>query len=169
MSTSGYRALIAGLNLLLVGLITFIGFRTFVGTEVPSKLAPPADFDPVQFEIVASGKQASSIGQHQVVWSQLDPAPPPPPQQPSGQARPQVNRPQDLSSIYQLLAVGKDTFIVQKRGGPQETYGMGDVMEGGYTIESISFMGQGDSRVAVVTVKTRGGSSTIRLSREPQR
>lgn len=167
MSTGGYRALIALANLLLVGAIGWVGFRTFVGG---SGVPEPKAFDPTEFQVQVTNVQGSEIGQHQVTWNELDPAPPPPPpsnNQPAQQA--QVTNPQDLSTIYQLMAVGKDTFIVQRRGGAQETYGMGDVMEGGYAIENIAFTGEGDDRIAVVTVKTRGGSSTIRLSREPQR
>ena len=168
MTTAGYRALIALANLLIVSSIFYVGFRTFVGGS--GGVTPPKDFDPSEYKVEVTHVKRSEIAQHQVVWDELDPAPPPPPAPvATPNNRPQVNSPQDLSTVYQLLAVGQDVLIVQRRGGSQETYAMGDVMEGGYTIEDISFSGEGDSRVAVVTVQTRGGSSTIRLTREPQR
>lgn len=172
MTTTHYRAALSALNVVLVLGIAGLGWRTFKGAPLPANETPPADFNPVNYEIRSEGGQRSSVDEHRVTWQEMDkPLPPPPPMTPvsTGPAQP---TPQDLTRLYTLVMASFNerdpelsSFIIQGRDGSQRTFSKGDSFDG-YVVVDIRVQGEGDTREAIVTVESRGGGrDTIRLQR----
>ncbi len=172
MSTTQLRAALSVANILLVAAIAWLGVRTFKGAPPAANQTPPADFNPVNYEIRSEGGQRSSVDEHRVTWQELDkPLPPPPPVMPveTGPVQPTA---QDLTRLYTLVMASFNerdpelsSFIIQGRDGSQRTFSTGDSFDG-YVVVDIRVEGEGDTREAIVTVESRtGGRDTIRLLR----
>ncbi len=171
--TDRYRALLAVVNLALVGALGWLGWRTVAGGPVPPHEVLPASFDPIRYDIPSDAGPRSSISEHQVTWAQLDrPAPPPVAVQPVAPP-PTIVQPQDLSGLYSLLMVSVNeastdlsSFAVQGRDGQQKTLYVGESFDG-FTVLEVAILGEGDQREAVVTLEAAGRRETIRLKRKP--
>lgn len=173
MNTTHYRTALCVLNVVLVAAIVWLGVRTWTGVAPPSNELPPADFNPVNYEIRSEGGQRAAVDEHRVTWQELDqPLPPPPPSQPV-EIRPSQPTPQDLSRQYTLVMASFNepdpalsSFTIQGRDGSQRTFSHGDSFDG-YVVIDIRVQGEGDTREAIVTVEGGGGRrDTIRLLRQ---
>jgi hypothetical protein len=173
MSTNQLRALLSLVNVALIAMIALLGVRTFRGSPPGPGESPPADFNPILYQVQSEGGQHSSVDEHRVTWQQLDrPLPPPPPPTPVQQAPTGPPTPQDLSRLYTLVMASFNpsdpalsSFIIQGRDGQQRSFSVGDSFDG-YQVMEIDINGDGDAREAVVTVQSGTGTrDTIRLRR----
>lgn len=177
MSTHQYRLALVILNITLVLAIGYLGYRTYAGSK-PSKAETLPDFNPLAYALdEAQTKKGAKLQEMAVVWRELDR----PKQRRTVittpvKRQPVRPRPQDLSRIFTLVMANyndkdpkKSTVILEDRNRRKQiTLSVGEKFSG-YEVLDISISGEGDERMASVTITHRGSRHTIQLKRKPGR
>ena len=176
MSSQSYRSALVGVNVLLVLGIAGMAIRTYTGSSPGKGEMVPENFDPVRYALdEAQTNKGNQLQKRAVIWAQLDR-----PRErrtviPTAIKRAPVRpQPQDLSRLFSLVmanyndqAPKKSTVILQDRNqNKQITVAVGQKFSG-YEVLDISISGDGDSRMASVTIKHLQARHTIQLKRKP--
>lgn len=133
MNTELARALLIGVNALLLGGTSFVGYLAF-RTNSPVPITEQIQsFDPTTFALQKSATNPRDISIFAPIWIAIRPVPPPPPPKPAEPVAPVAPQPppSSVASIqnrYQVVGVNiapnnpeRSTCFIKRRGAPSHT------------------------------------------------